>query len=436
MWERFSFYTMAALFMFYMTWDGNGQPFLQAHASLVNGAYFGTVYFTPFFGGILTDRLLGSRNAVLLGGLVMALGHVLLAFDQLGFFFAGLAALAVGNGFFKPNISTLVGNLYPPGDARLDSAYTIFYMGINAGGFLAPLVAGWLRVRYGYHVAFASAGVGMVVSLLIFLAGQAWLKFTGPLQSLPEEEVSPAIQRERHLALLVLFVVVILFWMAFQQGGNTLQLWFRDSTDRTPPFGMNWGALLDKEGVLNEQLINSINPFYVIVLGLPLAWLWQRLGSTHRQPSTPVKMGIGMLLTSVGFLVFGAGALAGADTPGVRVSVLYLLAAYLLITLGELSLSPLGMSLVRQLAAPRSRTAWMGGWFAAIAVGSYLSGVLGAFWTVWPHSAFFAVLACATLAAFGILAAFLPWLRRVLPTPGPAPKPNSSSHDNAIQPPP
>jgi POT family proton-dependent oligopeptide transporter len=421
MWERFSFYCMAAVFMLYMKDQDNGHPFLQQHASIIYGWYVGTVYFTPFFGGMLADQKLGYRWAIVLGAAFMGLGHLLLAFDPLPFFFGGLIALVIGNGFFKPNISTLVGKLYQPGDSRLDSAYIIFYMGINIGAFASPLVAQYLRNRYGFHAAFGAAGIGMAISIVIFLAFQRWLVFTDYRHQAPQGAadgvVPPEVQRERHIALLIIFVIVALFWMAFKQNGNTFPLWAKDSTDRTPP---GWLAdatfLLDKQGKLATELSSSINPFYVIAFSPLLVLFWQRLRRSGLDPSTPAKVALGMVLTALAFFILYTGAAwAGGDQAGVLVSPGYLLGAYAAITLGELCLSPLGLSLVSKLAAPQQRSAWMGGWFAATAVGGYLSGIIGVFWERWPHSQFFAFLAASSLVAAGIMCVFLKRVRAAMP---------------------
>jgi POT family proton-dependent oligopeptide transporter len=419
MWERFSFYCMAAVFMLYMTWEDNGHPFLQDNASLINGLYLGTVYFTPFFGGMLADQKLGYRWAVILGGLVLGLGQMLLAIDHLAFFFGGLLAMVIGNGLFKPNISTLVGKLYPPNDARLDSAYTIFYMGINLGAFLSPLVAAYVRNRYGFHAAFGVAGVGMGVSLVVFLSCRRWLVFTDyrrPQDQPVGEEVPPTVQRERHLALLIVFVIVALFWMAFKQNANTFTLWARDSTDRRP---LEWlpvpDFLLDANGWLSTELFSSINPFFVIAFSPLLVWSWQRLRARGLEPTTPAKVGLGMVLASLAFVVLVVAALAGGDTKGERMSPGYLLGAYAIITVAELCLSPMGLSLVSKLASPRQRSGWMGGWFAATAVGGYLSGLVGQLWRIWPHSRFFGFLACTSLGAALILLVFYRRLRAAMP---------------------
>ncbi len=405
MWERFSFYCMNAVFMLYMTSTTNGHPFLQRHASIINGLYFGMAYFLPFFGGLLADQKWGYRLTIILGALTMGMGHLFLAVDELPFFFAGLIALAIGNGLFKPNISTLVGKLYAPNDPRLDSAFTIFYMGINIGAFTSPIVAAYLKERYGFHTAFGAAGIGMGICICIFMSCRRWLVFANPQpggDGLADRTVTApaAVQRQRHMALVIIFVLVIFFWMAFNQGGNTFPQWFRDNTDRTPAaWWPHLPFLLDAEGNFSAALSSAINPFFVIAFSPLMVLLWSGLRRGSLEPSTPAKMGLGMLLTAVAFAILMQGALHGGNTPGVLVSPGYLVGSTAVITVAELCLSPMGLSLVSKLAAPSQRAAWMGGWFAATAAGSLLSGLIGHYWTTWKHSTFFGFLVGSSLFA-------------------------------------
>lgn len=448
MWERFGFYCMAAVFALYMEDKLNGHAYLQRNHEQILGLYLGFVYFTPFFGGLIADRLIGYRMSVYIGGLVLAAGYFLLAFSPLISFFAGLTLVVIGNGLFKPNISTMVGKLYPPNDPRLDSAYTIFYMGINIGAFVSPLVAGILCTQFrrgdgfdGYHVAFAAAGVGMLISVLIFGLCRKWITGDdGPaLSSRPAagEEVPANIQFRRHLALLIIFAVVILFWMAFKQNAGKFNFWFRDHTIRTPaPWLYDLlgtlhlkGTLLDASGQFNKTVQSSINPFFVIAFSPFMVLLWSVLKARGWEPSTPAKVALGMLLTVGAFGIMTMGALASGETIRVdpqagkavieagRVSGGYLVGAYAVITLGELCLSPMGLSLVSKLAAPKWRSMWMGGWFVATAIGGYLSsGLIGEYWKdPWPPSTFFALLAGTSLVAFAITMATYPIVRRAMP---------------------
>ena len=322
MWERFSFYCMNAIFMLYMTSTTNGHPFLQRHASIINGLYFGMAYFLPFFGGLLADQKWGYRLTIILGALTMGMGHLFLAVDELPFFFAGLIALAIGNGLFKPNISTLVGKLYAPNDPRLDSAFTIFYMGINIGAFTSPIVAAYLKERYGFHTAFGAAGIGMGICICIFVSCRRWLVFTNPQpggNGVADRTVTApaAVQRQRHMALVIIFVLVIFFWMAFNQGGNTFPQWFRDNTDRTPPaWWPRLPFLLDAEGNFSAALSSAINPFFVIAFSPLMVLLWSGLRRGSLEPSTPAKMGLGMLLTAVAFTILMLGGAAWRQHTG------------------------------------------------------------------------------------------------------------------------
>jgi len=432
MWERFGFYCMSAIFLLYMKDKQNGHPWLQNNASQILGLYLGFVYFTPFFGGILADQFLGYRLSIYLGGVLMGAGYFLLAIDHLAAFFGGLFCIILGNGLFKPNISTMVGKLYPAGDPRLDSAYTIFYMGINIGAFISPFTATVLcnYFRKGtydaYHVAFAAAGVGMIISLITFFLCRKWVggedRPTAPIASNVEQEAVPSsIQSHRHLALLVIFGVVILFWMAFKQNAGTFNLWFKDHTVRTPQPWLREAIeavhlerfLLDSEGMLGKTLQSMINPFFVVAFSPLVVWFWSQMRKQKLELSTPGKVALGMVLTAAAFGLMFIGGQSGGDTG--RVSGWFLVGAYAILTLGELCLSPMGLSLVSKLAARRQRSAWMGGWFAATAIGGYLSGAIGGFWEEWRHSTFFAFLAASSLIAFGVMMAFYSYVNRAMP---------------------
>jgi POT family proton-dependent oligopeptide transporter len=235
--------------------------------------------------------------------------------------------------------------------------------------------------------------------------------------------VAPAVQRERHFALVIIFVLVAFFWMAFKQNANTFPLWAKDCTDRTPPewlAGATW--LLDK-GQFAPEYFSSINPLFVILFSPVLVAGWAFLRARGWEPSTPAKIGLGMVLTAGAFSLLAFGGLAGGDTPGTRVSMAYLVGAYAILTVGELCLSPMGLSLVSKLAAPKQRSAWMGGWFVATAVGGYLSGIVGTLWKPWPHSQFFGLLTATSVFAALMLVIFLRRLRDAIPGARPEPAP-------------
>jgi POT family proton-dependent oligopeptide transporter len=430
MWERFGFYCMLAIFKLYMTDPEHPYDLLRQNSNQIYGLYLGGTYFTPFFGGILADWKLGYRISVILGALFFVAGYFMLGAEGLPFFFMGLTLLVVGNGLFKPNISTMVGKLYPQGDPRVDSAFTIFYMGINIGAFLSPIVAGAVASRWGYHAAFQAAGVGMLISLATFVLFQRWIQEaqTTPSRSnsaFPVEDIPHEVQTRRNLALLIFFGINILFWMAFKQNGNALAVFARDYTDRVPP---SWlkdilqqtglaKILLDKEGrEFPAALQASINPFYVIVFSPMMVAVWQALRRRNLEPSTPGKLVLGFALCTLAFLFIGGVWRAAGDG---LLSPAVLLGTYALITLAELCLSPMGLSLVSKLAHPRTRAVWMGGFFVSTAIGGYLSGAVGHFWDRWAtypeRTQFFFLLAGSSfvamllmLASYRIIAAALP----------------------------
>lgn len=313
MWERFGFYCMEAVFVYYM--EASRYPFLRDNASQIYGLYLGYVYFTPFVGGILSEWRLGYSASILLGGLLMAAGYGLLALEPAVCFGLGLAGIIAGNGLFKPNISSLVGKLYPPGDARIDSAFTIFYMGINVGALIAPITAAvvvnlagrhttW-EPQHAYLTVFAVAAVGMLVGELIYLLAGRMVRPVQP--SAPMATAAPAradvprdVQYRRNVALLVFFTINVLFWMAFKQKGNTLAQWARDRTDLAAPdwlahmlSAIGLDTVLLKDGLLGKELFAALNPFYVIVFSPLLVGFWNLLRRGGLDVPTPAKLVLG-----------------------------------------------------------------------------------------------------------------------------------------------
>jgi POT family proton-dependent oligopeptide transporter len=358
----------------------------------IYGGYIGLVYFTPLFGGLLADRVLGFRKAIVLGGISMGMGHALLAFPPLPTFFAGMCCLIIGNGLFKPNISTILGNLYRDMPEKRDDAYNIFYMGINLGAMMSPLVASYLRNNYGWHYAFGAAGVGMIFALTIFTvfrkhvaAGETAPALSSNPSPTKEMRLTPRQERDRIFALLMIFAVVIVFWMAFEQNGFTLTFWARDNT-RT---------------ALSPELFQAINPSFILLFTPLLVLFWTALRARRWEPSTAAKIAIGMLLTVAAYSVMTLAGRLGGDVG--RVNVSWLVGTYAIITIAEICLSPMGLSLVSKLAPPRMRGMLMGAWFVASGIGSYLAGLFGGFWDRMNHSTFFAFLAFSSLAAFFLL---------------------------------
>ncbi|MDQ3282706.1 MAG: peptide MFS transporter [Acidobacteriota bacterium] len=487
MWERFSFYTVNAMLALYLRDAVQGFSFSNAHASSVVSTYNMFIYFTPLIGGFLADRWLGYRRAIFVGGISFMIGHALLAVpNNYSVVLAALAFLVIGNGFFKPNVSSMVGNLYPEGSNLKDKAYLIFYMGINFGAAGAPLLANFIQPRWGFHPAFFMGAIGMLISLIVFAASQKHVRHADRRKPLTADEGRNAAASEdlppvanesalameavpewkRIMALIVIFLIVIVFWMVFHQNSISLTFWANDHTRNLP-------------GILS----NSINPLWIISLSLPLAWFWTWLDRRGKEPSTPVKMMFGMLLTGLSFTILYFAANSGGFTkpvfkvvqsdaqqtwvtispearehlgittaatkldekteawrvntpapvkkgeyvrlenvagdqlnvsPATRVSAWWLILAYGVLSLGELMLSPMGLSLVSKVAPVRMRGLMMGGWFAATAIGNKLTGV-AKYWDLWSHSSFFILLASMAFFMAVVLFVLLRPLKKAMP---------------------
>jgi POT family proton-dependent oligopeptide transporter len=350
-------------------------------ASVLYGTYTALVYLTPFFGGILADRWLGQRRTVVIGGLLMALGHFVMAIENS--FFLALFLLILGNGAFKPNISTQVGNLYAPGDPRRDGAFTIFYMGINLGAFISNLVCGTLAAIYGWHYGFAAAGVGMIFGVVAYLAGQKYLAPDNLTKAHAEHVAPPAHvtpdEKRRIVALVILCALNVVFWAVYEQQGNTMQSWSDEQT--------RWPVVLGF--AIPSTWFQSFNPLMIIVLAplLDVFWKWQR--DRDAEPSTLTKMALGCILLGVSFIVMIIGARVVGTGRG---SPLWPLSCTLLLTVGELYLSPIGLSLVTKVAPARMVSMLMGMWLMSSFLGNFLSGEIGVLYTRWTKDAFFLLL--------------------------------------------
>ncbi len=400
MWERFSYYGMKALLVYYMM---KHLLFSQEQASHIYGLYTGFVYFTPFFGGLLADRVLGQRRTVIVGAVLMAIGHFLMTVEAM--FFPALLFLILGNGAFKPNISTQVGGLYPPGDHRRDRAFSIFYMGINLGAFFSPLVCGTLGEVYGWHYGFSAAGVGMLAGLTIYLTGQKHLApdYITRRRSdrLPRHEALSRDDRSKILGLVALMVFAIIFWGVYEQQGNTLALWADMNTDRHI---LGWEMPATWFQAFNPAMIILLTP---VITGF---WAWQaRRGS---EPSSAAKMAIGCMLLGASFVVMICAAHASGEQQ--RVSIWWLFSCMLILTVGELYLSPVGLSLVTKLAPARMVSMLMGMWFLSSFAGNYMAGYLGTFWEKVPKTHFFLILSLLAFGAgFGMFAVLRPLKRAI-----------------------
>jgi POT family proton-dependent oligopeptide transporter len=428
MWERFSYYGMRALLVLYMVKyllhpghaenviglgvlrsaleSISGPLDLQPFSSQIYGLYTGLVYLTPLFGGILADRVLGQHRTILLGAALMAIGHFMMAFEPL--FLLALTTLILGNGAFKPNMSAQVGGLYAPGDHRRDRAYSIFYVGINLGAFLAPLVCGTLGEELGWHYGFSAAGVGMTLALVIYLYA---------MPSLPPDELHKAVADgvynkplDRNewrgiLALIVLFVPTTFFWATYEQQGNTIALWADDYTDRT----IN---LILWHGEIPTTWFQAFNPFMIFAFTpfIIALWAWQARRGT--EPSTVIKMSIGCFGVALANLIMVGAAWQAAGAPDA--SWLWLLGYFVVITIGELYLSPIGLSLVSKVAPARMVSMLMGLWLGTSFTGNFIAGWLGSFWSGMDKTMFFLMIAGIAMIAGAVILAFDRPLRSVI----------------------
>jgi POT family proton-dependent oligopeptide transporter len=545
MWERFGYYLMLGIFSLYMIdgWNNGGMGFDAQKKSDIYGTYLGLVYLTPFIGGLLADRILGYRRSILIGGLMMSAGYFMLSIHSVATFYVALALIILGNGFFKPNISTLVGNLYSSDEMKdkKDAGYNIFYMGINIGAFVCNFVAAFMRINYGWGHAFAAAGVGMLVGVAIFLIGTKHIKHVDVVKPVQEGDMStlkifsytvlpmfifgvigyilpgnflgsdtndafiigclPVIAFFIYLAftseakesraikaLLAVFSCVILFFAIFHQNGDALTVWAEDHTDRSMSDGVAKVATgigmaqvvvnndvvssddktfkhhmdslrsveekmpavsqeeIKAKGKFSEdisqleksrkyfetlpadqvpakgkdlklystELYQSINPFWVVTLTPVVVGFFGFMRRRKREPSTPTKIAIGLVITALSALVM-VGAVFATNGMSLKASSMWLFASYGVITIGELCLSPMGLSLVSKLSPPRITALMMGGFFLAISVGNKLSGMLSSLWETIPQKEnFFLLNFGLVMGAALLMFVMLRWLNQVM----------------------
>jgi POT family proton-dependent oligopeptide transporter len=376
-----------------------------ARAAHIYGLYTSAVYLTAIPGGIIADRLLGARRAVLWGGIIIALGHYSLALNSVPFFYAGLVLIVIGTGLLKPNISVMVGQLYGEGDARRDAGFSIFYMGINLGALTAPLVCSTLGEKVGWHWGFGAAGVGMTLGIAQYVLGARRLGDAGLRKGEASREAAVTEARrpdegKRLAAIVILFVFSCLFWAGFEQAGSSLNLFARDFTHK---------VVLGRE--FPAGYFQSVNPLFIVLLAPVFAWLWVRLG--RREPSSPTKFVVGLVFVGLGFLVMAlASRIAVGD--GVQVSSWWLILCYLLHTVGELCLSPVGLSTVTKLAPARLVGMMMGLWFLSLSIGNYIGGQVAGKFEVLPLPTLFGTVAATTIAAGLILAALVKPIKKLM----------------------
>lgn len=470
MWERFSYYGMRALLVLYLTatWEEHGFEMKRDQALAIYGIFTGLVYLTPIFGGLLADKVLGQRKSILVGGILMSLGQFALAASVAGdadgrnfFLNMGLGLLILGNGFFKPNISTIVGSLYEELDPKRDSAFTIFYMGINLGAFLSPLICGTLGQQVGWSYGFGAAALGMVLGMVIFLSlgktlnnagfppnrtgdnlkltGRDWIDIAGLVVvnaiivlgclntwSLLSEMMQQVIiwggfavlaigflaivvmntkgsdQWSRVGVIFILAIFTIFFWSGFEQAGGTFNLFANENTDL---------SFFGKENFIQASWFQSVNAIMIFALAPVFSSMWIFLGRKGKNPNTPAKFGIGLVLLGLGFVVMSTAN--GFVLAGEKVSPMWLISVYLLHTLGELCLSPIGLSMVTKLSPPKIVSLMMGFWFACTALANYLAAVLESILHQF-HLPLFPFLAWQGVLAGILLLAISPILKKMM----------------------
>lgn len=402
MWAEFSFFGLQALLVYYMT---KQLGFPQAKSSLIYGAYGAAAFFSPFFGGLLADRWLGRTPSVIFGGAMMMLGHFAMAFPAL--LFPALALVAMGNGLFIPPLAIQVGSLYADDDPRKAYAYSAYYMGINLGGLLAPLVCGTLGELYGWHWGFTAAGVGMAVGLAIYCSFLRLLP-PEPNRALLSAEAQPdakPVVREHVAILLLMVAMVVLFRIGYEQSGNVIALWVSDFTDRSI-------SLFGRRTVIPATWFQSINPLLIIV-GTPILIRLWRTGQRRETTAHLLRrMAIGCVIASAAMAVMVLAALVSGPS-GERISSLWVFAYFALLTLGELYVIPVGLTLIESLAPVRFASMAMGGWYIAKFLGSLLAGFMGAYWEVVPRWEFFTLGLLSTIVAAASLQLMSRWVRRL-----------------------
>jgi POT family proton-dependent oligopeptide transporter len=522
MWERFGYYLMIGIFQLYMTASlaEGGLGFDRKDAADIYGTFIAFVFLTPFLGGLLADRVLGYRNSIYIGGILMGLGYCGLALDGMGYFYTSLALIIVGNGFFKPNISTLLGNLYSEDQykSNKDSGYNIFYMGINIGALVCNFFAAFMRNRYGWEFAFLTAGIGMFLGLIIFAIGTRHYSHADVKKAAQKEDMSvarvlslvllpaiavgiggwiipgnlfgsdstdafifacipviafyvslytraAAIDKRPIAALLAVMAVSVMFWAVFKQNGTALTTWAQFYTDREMPASIAESAdklyLAEKvtnapdsvslynekfqvqkadgkpikvwekpiyfrnlqaekmpaEGetvkLVNTEIFQSINPFWVVVLTPLVVGFFAFLRKRKREPSTPDKITWGLFISGLSTLVM-IWAVMSCHNGIEKASSWWLIGCYGVITIGELFLSPMGLSMVSKLSPPRLTALMMGGWFLSTSIGNKLSGILATLWDTYENkSNYFLVNFILLIVATILLLSMLKWLRKI-----------------------
>jgi len=374
LWERFSFYGMRAILVLYLVKSTSGEnPGLgweNGSALALYGWYTMLVYLMAIPGGILADKVLGQKKTVFLGGVLIAIGQLSLAIEGVAAFYSGLALIISGVGCLKPNISTMVGGLYRDGDPRRDSGFTIFYIGINIGAMVAPLLVGYIGEAISWHLGFAMAGIGMIIGQIVYIWGQKHLEGVGDL--LPKTATDGTatnqpltkIEKDCIVVLLISFLIVIIFWAAYEQAGGLMNLYTKEKINRMV---LGWE--------IPASVFQFVPALFVVLLGTPVAWFWARRQDNGKENSALFKMAIGIIITGTGFLMMSAAAMQAEA--GTKAMLIWLILAYLLHVIGELSLSPVALSFITKLAPAKYASIMMGVYFAATGLGNKLAGMVG-----------------------------------------------------------
>jgi POT family proton-dependent oligopeptide transporter len=412
MWERFSYYGMRAILLLYMVapLSKGGLGFDDKHGNSILGTYLSSVYLTSIAGGWLADKYFGLQRSVLYGGILIAMGHFSMAFPSLPSFYAGLVLIVLGTGLLKPNVSSIVGTLYRTGDPRRDAGFSIFYIGINTGALLAPLVVGYLGQKVNWHWGFGAAGIFMTFGLVQYIFGMKHLtpveeakpniaNVVAGAEAVKEEPLTPE-EKKRLWVIGILFLFSAIFWCGFEQASSSLTL-FADRMTRLTLFGWTFPS----------SWFQSVEPLFVILLATPISILWIRLG--RRDPSPPSKFAIGLLAVGLGFLLI-VPASAIAQSQGIRVSPLWLVGLYFLHAVGELALSPVGLSTVTKLAPRRIVGLMMGCWFVSLGAGNKVAGVVGGLFSSYPLPTVFGSVAAIALVSALILMFLVKPIRRMI----------------------
>ena len=376
MWERFSYYGMRAILVVYIISEVDGENpglgWTKGEALELYGWYTMLVYVLSIPGGLLADKLLGQKKTVLLGGILLCMGHGVLAVEQMWAFYSGLVLIILGVGCLKPNISTMVGGLYKQGDIRRDKGFTIFYIGINLGAFLSSLIVGYVGEVHGWHYGFGLAGIGMILGQIVYMTGQKHLthvgNFIGDNKEEAEKSTAPLtkVEKDRVLVMLLSFAIIIVFWGAFEQAGGLMNIYTMEKIDRSF-FGT----------IIPASVFQSANAFFIITLGTLIAGFWAKRQLKGKESSTIFKMALGIIIMGAGFLAMSAAAVQANSSADGKGAMIFLIIAYLLHTIGELCASPTALSFITKLAPAKYASLMMGAYFAATGFGNKLAGLVG-----------------------------------------------------------